>query len=444
MSGSRSKKPIGKGREKPAGKLSSQLTVGGISRYNKVNFLFIIFFLISLILSFFKDEGGIDAKDLLPYLVFISIFLLFIVLKDKRSTRIFQILILFFLAVFIIVTNTVIYQVGYILFLFVYFLTLKHNLAQKRRTLFNFVSVCLLIASIYMSTILTPLDEAFVIDDITIWHILDQINFLITTFALIFIVFEEDFKKLTQVNQELNKQIEKSSVFVNLGENISGLIHNMNGDLGLLSLSVSMLEEEVDHKAIGFIKTGNKKLQAKIRNILTLAKYSQAIEEMEFSVNALLYSILEIYNINKEYKDVQVETDFNDEVFFYANPSEISQVFENLIKNAYEALLEKKKGLEGNSNIGFNPHLNVIIKGYRSESHVIFEDNGPGIKACLDRDCHGQCYVCEVFQIGRTTKTNGTGLGMISVLRTLKKYECDLRIETTVEGSSLSVIFPRK
>jgi len=416
---------------------------GGCNRYQKINILFFSFFLFTFIITVFKGNYESSVALASPLLLFSLFNLILFIIGDKPTTRRIQTVYLFFIASFVIVTNSVVYQVGYLLFIFVYFLSKKYNVFTSKKVVTNITLIILLFASISISVLSYTVEDVSFSVELNIWHVLNHLAFLFTTIILIFIVFEDDIKRLTLENQKLNTEIEKSRVFVNLGENISGLIHNMNGDLGLMSMSVSMLEEEVEHKAVEFVRKGNKNLQAKIRNILTLAKYSQAEDDMEFSINALLYSLLEVFNINKKFRIVTTRTDFRDEVFFFGNPSEVSQVFENLLKNAYEALVEQKKNMDEQGNRDYNPALNVKVEGHSEKSLVLFSDNGPGIKACLERNCNGDCGHCHAFKIGRTTKEQGTGLGMVSVMRTLQKYNGTMKIRTSVEGTNIEVTLPR-
>ena len=78
-----------------------------------------------------------------------------------------------------------------------------------------------------------------------------------------------------------------------------------------------------------------------------------------------------------------------------------------------------------------------------AEKNVLtFTYNASGIKACLNADCKGDCTSCKVFRVGQTTKSTGTGLGMISVFRTLKKYKGDIRINTSENGTEIEVSIP--
>lgn len=249
-------------------------------------------------------------------------------------------------------------------------------------------------------------------------------------------------KQVLDTNKELSNQIEKSKIFVNLGENIAGLIHNMKGDLGILTISIGILEEQSDNPAIEFIKNGIKQLEAKISNILTLAKYSQNDEDIEFSINALLDSLIEIFSINKNFKKIKIEKKYNEYLSIYGNTSEISQVFENLINNAYEAMIENWNSKKESGETAPVPVLELCTDKVGDEGVISFTDNGPGMASCFNCSCNKDCIECTAFKIGKTTKTSGTGLGMISVFRSVTKYKGKVRIKTSSTGSSISVTLP--
>lgn len=417
--------------------------IGGISRFQKINIVFILFFISTMLFTILKANLESSFVSIIPFILFSSVFVILEVSGESLSTKTIQVIFLLSISFFLIITNPIIYQVGYLLLIFVYFLSRKYNLFHKRLILYHILLLILLCVSIAVSSMNFALEEFTVSAHLTFWHIAIQFNFIIAIVILIYIVFEDDIKRLTVENKKLNTHIEKSKVFVNLGENIAGLVHNLNGDIGLISMSLSLLEDELEHPAIQFAKEGNSRLQAKVRNILTLAKYSQIDDNIEFSINALLHSLVEVYSMDKRYKRIRVEKDFQNEVMFFGNTSEIAQIFENLIKNAYEALIEKWKSSDKLEIGKFTPLLTISIIVEADISHIKFRDNGPGIEACLRRDCSGECSRCKVFQVGRTTKKQGHGLGMNSVLRTLNKYKGDIKIESSAEGSEISLSFPR-
>lgn len=417
--------------------------LGGVKRFQKINILFFTFFTLSLIFNLLKANAEVSIASILPFIIFLIVFFILGLIGEKPQTKRIQVVFLLLISYFIISINTVIFQVGYILLIFVYFLSKKYLIFIKYAKVYNSFLIIFLGFSVYISLNHYKMEALTVTAEYTLWHIANQFLFILATVILLYIVFEDDIKRLTLENKKLNTQIDKSKVFVNLGENISGLVHNLNGDIGLVSMSISLLEDDLEHPAIQYVKDGNKRLQEKVRNILTLAKYSQNEENMQFSINALLHSLIEVFNIDKTFKRIAVKKDFQNEVLFFGNTSEISQVFENLIKNAYEALIEKWTASIELAMGEYTPELTIRIKGDIEQSKIVFTDNGPGIKACIDRNCDGDCIQCDVFQVGRTTKEAGNGLGILSVMRTLQKYKGDLKISTSQEGSTFTVILPR-
>ncbi|MBI9098847.1 MAG: HAMP domain-containing histidine kinase [Spirochaetaceae bacterium] len=243
-------------------------------------------------------------------------------------------------------------------------------------------------------------------------------------------------------NNELSQQIEKSKIFINLGENIACLIHNMKSDLSNLSISLGILEEQCDNPAIEFIKNGKNRLEQKITNILTLARYSQNDEYIDFSINALLDSLIELFSINSYGKRIKIKKIYNDDLYMNGNTSEISQVFENLFMNAHEAMIENWKLNKKSDESVEVPLLTLGTDRKGHEGIISFTDNGPGIRICLTCNSNDQCIDCDAFKIGQTEKTSGTGLGMISVFRTVKKYNGKVKINTSASGSTISVTLP--
>jgi signal transduction histidine kinase len=126
----------------------------------------------------------------------------------------------------------------------------------------------------------------------------------------------------------------------------------------------------------------------------------------------------------------------------YGNTSEISQVFENLINNANEAMSENWENKKQSGETAPIPLLELSIDRIGNEGIISFTDNGPGIPTCLTCENNERCDDCDAFKVGKTTKKAGSGLGMISIFRTVKKYKGKVKIKTSSTGSSISVTLP--
>ena len=90
------------------------------------------------------------------------------------------------------------------------------------------------------------------------------------------------------------------------------------------------------------------------------------------------------------------------------DPDQLRRVFENLIRNAWEAA-----GSEGTLRIDLGP------EGERRVSARI-EDNGPGI---------ADDEVPHLFQPFRTTRQGGTGLGLALVHRIVESHGGEIRVD---------------
>lgn len=411
-----------------------------LSRYKKINYLFLGFFVLNLVFSIINAKlSGFNfiRPTLIYFLIFPTVFLIFNFVGEKKYTKYSQVLFLYIIALFLITFNTVFDVSGFILGIFVYFLSRKYGLF-KHQKLYSFIVFFVFITALIISWKLHPVfNNNLATLNITIFHILNIINFYIVSVHLIIFVFEEDIEKLKKQNSILTDEVVKSRLFSNLGENIAGLIHNMKNDISILEMSTQILEEEVGKEKLIYFRRGVKRLQDKILNILTIAKYSEKDEDIDINLNLLVKSVLGVFELSKKYKKVKIEYFGKDQLWVHANPMEVSQIFENIIKNSYEALEEKW------NKENFLPSLGVFYKLENNFCIVKIVDNAQGIEGCLEyKDCGENCQNCDVFKIGRTTKASGSGMGMNYVIKTVHKLNGDVKIETSRQGTKISVYLP--
>lgn len=114
-------------------------------------------------------------------------------------------------------------------------------------------------------------------------------------------------------------------------------------------------------------------------------------------------------------------------------PQDIGRVLINLLNNAFYAVQEKKKKLNG----AFEPKVSVVTKRIRGNIELIVKDNGPGIP---------QQALEKIFQPFFTTKPTGegTGLGLsLSYDIITKGHNGELIVDTIEgEGTVFKIILP--
>jgi signal transduction histidine kinase len=104
-----------------------------------------------------------------------------------------------------------------------------------------------------------------------------------------------------------------------------------------------------------------------------------------------------------------------------ADEAQLTQVFENLTRNAVQAM-------------GDDGCLRVSASAVDGRVHALVEDNGPGIPDA-DR--------ARVFEPLFTTKAKGMGLGLALCKRIVEAYGGEIRIDSVPgEGTTVHVTLP--
>jgi len=106
-----------------------------------------------------------------------------------------------------------------------------------------------------------------------------------------------------------------------------------------------------------------------------------------------------------------------------ADKNQIIRVFNNLIKNAIQALENTE-----------NPEINIEIKKNNKIITVKIRDNGCGIKAE---------NLALVFEPKFTTKSSGMGLGLVMVKNIIENLKGQIAIQSEEnQGTTFTITFP--
>ena len=108
-------------------------------------------------------------------------------------------------------------------------------------------------------------------------------------------------------------------------------------------------------------------------------------------VAAKLYSVVQLFKHNHEQVQISFEGESKD-ITVLADPEQLTQVFNNLLKNAIQSITSDKAGL-----------IKVRIHKVEKEVVIEIEDNGMGI---------ADEFIDKLFTPNFTTKSTGMGLGL--------------------------------
>ena len=215
---------------------------------------------------------------------------------------------------------------------------------------------------------------------------------------------------------------------------IANVSHELKTPLAVMGNYATMLqqpdiseEERIEYgKAISH---SSRRLAALITNILKLNKLeNQQIfpQHEEYDLSGQLCESLLQFEDAWEAKNLEIETDIEDEVRIKSDPELLSLVWNNLISNAVKFTPESGR-------------ITVTLKAGENDVMIAVSDTGCGIKPEV-----GQ-HIFEKFYQGDTSHaTQGNGLGLALVKRVVDILNGEICVQSVFgQGSTFTVKFKR-
>jgi signal transduction histidine kinase len=262
--------------------------------------------------------------------------------------------------------------------------------------------------------------------------------------------------ELTKSLKELKaaqKQLVQKEKMASLGELTAGIAHEIQNPLNFVNnfsdLNIELiqeLEQETDKGNITEVKYIANNIKENERKISEHGKRAGAIvkgmlqhsrastgRKEPTDINALAdeYLRLSYYGLRAKDKDFDSNfmTNFHEGIGrIEVVPQDIGRVLLNLYNNAFYAVNEKRKLLNGT----FEPIVEVSTKRVGDKVEITVRDNGTGIP---------QKVVEKIFQPFFTTKPTGkgTGLGLSLSYDIIKAHSGEIKVES-IEGEGASFI----
>ena len=178
------------------------------------------------------------------------------------------------------------------------------------------------------------------------------------------------------------------------------IAHEINNPLTPMKLTIQQLQRTKKIGSEGFDEYFEKSTLTLIEQIDNLSRIAGTfsnfarIPEAHFKkvdVAAKLYSVVQLFKHNNEQVQISFEGESKD-ITVLADPEQLTQVFNNLLKNAIQSITSDKAGL-----------IKVRIRKTDKEAVIEIEDNGMGI---------ADEFIDKLFTPNFTTKSTGMGLGL--------------------------------
>ena len=238
-----------------------------------------------------------------------------------------------------------------------------------------------------------------------------------------------------QIREAINKMAEELSGTETLRTDfIANVSHELKTPLAVMGNYATMLQrpgitEEEKNEYAKAIAEAARRLAQLITNILKLNKLeNQQIfpQPQEFDLGEQLCESLLQFEDAWEAKNLEIETDIEDDVRIKSDPELLSLVWNNLISNA----------------VKFTPDGGTIGVSLKTADHAVIvqvRDTGCGMKP------ETGIHIFEKFYQGDTSHaTQGNGLGLALVKRVVDILNGEIGVQSVYgEGSTFTVKFKR-
>ena len=206
----------------------------------------------------------------------------------------------------------------------------------------------------------------------------------------------------------------------------AGVAHEVGNPLNSLNIHLQLIEREarkLDGAKGAELQESVEVARAEINRLDSIiSQFLRAIRPTRpqlhpENVNAIVEEVVRFFTPEIKDRDIVVEQELRSDLpLLELDRDQMKQAFYNVIKNSFEAM--KSRGI-------------LRIRTDLDESHVIvrFTDTGGGISAE---------NLSRVFEPYFTTKTSGTGLGLLIVRRIVREHGGELSIESS-EGKGLTL-----
>jgi len=225
-------------------------------------------------------------------------------------------------------------------------------------------------------------------------------------------------KNLERLVEERSETIRESERMVITGKLTSMIGHDLRGPLNVIKNATYLMNVKPE-KSDEMKKVINKSVDRAIGMLDELRNKAKEVQLdlRETDVTDLLRSVLSETPIPP---GIEVKIEANEKVIISIDESKIRRVFENLLRNAIEAMPDGGKIL-----------LNV--RTYDRKVDISFIDSGNGIPEHIMKN---------LYKPFTTSKTNGTGLGLSFCKSTMDAHNSKITVETKLgKGTVFHLIF---
>lgn len=235
------------------------------------------------------------------------------------------------------------------------------------------------------------------------------------------------------INQ--TRGIEKAMKLQSLGTLAGGIAHDFNNTLTRIVGNISLLSDEYPKGSEQFtafrdIESAAYKARTLTEQLLTFSKGGEPVRQITSTSNL----IKETASFMMAGSGIDLKFDLADKLWHVdADAGQISQVLQNIVINAKQALKDKGRIIVKAENVP-NFQLRGTAKTKGPFVCIEIADNGPGIPGK---------YLRHIFDPYFTTKEAGSGLGLYICYSIINKHSGSIEVDSDHEnGTKFRIYLP--
>jgi signal transduction histidine kinase len=230
--------------------------------------------------------------------------------------------------------------------------------------------------------------------------------------------------------------------FDEFGTLVQELAHEIRNPLTAINARLYKLEKKFvegtpEHRDLAIIENEIKRLDQMLENFRNLGWHGP-LRTVPLLANTLVTEVCELMAAELAPRGVELCWQPFPELQLHADPQQFRQVMINLVKNAAEAVLQRRDASRRNGTIWVRMRRGRARFQERSADAIIVEvqDNGPGIPDEVKP---------RLFEPFFSTKEQGTGLGLPIAARILAQHGGSLEFESRCgHGATFRVLMPEE
>ncbi|MFO7560208.1 MAG: ATP-binding protein [Desulfobacterales bacterium] len=273
---------------------------------------------------------------------------------------------------------------------------------------------------------------------LVVLHLSALAIFMVSYFSMRYMI--RTIRERDEEKNHLNKQLLQTGKLASIGQLSAGVAHEVNNPLGIIMTERQILLDKAERtpgldpefraqleKSLSQMNIQLKRCKHITLNLLRFSRRTVSkIEEVD--LNTFLSEIIDLRARDARGCGIKFLPEFSQDVRpIMSDPSQLQQIFLNLITNAIDAHEQKGYG---------SIRISTTVEDQDRMVNVTFADTGSGIRPeHLDR----------IFDPFFTTKPvgKGTGLGLSICYSIVKRLGGDITVSSTPgEGSRFSVLLP--